>query len=312
MTERLAALTLEPKFVEKVWGGHALQPDRPEAIGESWVVFEGNAVKGGRYHGQTLGEVAKREGASLLGRAVSGERFPLLVKLIDASDNLSVQVHPDDKLAAKLEGQGQLGKTEAWHILDAKPGAELICGFQDGVTAEQWKDAMGGSRVRSLLRSFPVKPGDTLFIPAGTVHAIGAGLFIYEVQQTSDITYRVWDWDRPMKPGRELHVSQSVECSNLSLNSVPVPAPASGNGTVSQCEYFKLDVLSSKGDGALSLDTKGESFHALTVLEGEVTVTGEGWSTTLGRHGTVVVPASAGAYRLEPKGAFRALKSSVV
>lgn len=308
-------LKLDPAYRDYVWGGEKLRPGfNPTA--EAWVVWEEDTIHAGPLAGLTLGEAAARYGGTLLGaRPVSrtGMRFPLLIKLLDCAQWLSLQVHPDDKLALELEGPGQFGKTEAWHILEAEPGAKLIAGFQPNTSAETVAEAIRNQTIIEHVRYAAVGQGDTVFMPAGTLHALGPGLLIYEVQQTSDWTYRVYDWGRPQTEKRPLHIEKSIRATRPDFTAPIVPMPAYGDGTshtLVGCDYFTLDLLSAS-TRPIDLDTRGESFHAITVIEGKASLMADGERVDLERFQTAVVPASLGAYRFEPQAACRALKSSV-
>jgi mannose-6-phosphate isomerase len=305
-------LRLEAAYHERVWGGQRLQPG-PRPIGEAWIVHEANRVAGGAHGGRTLAELAAAHGEALLGRrppAQGSARFPLLIKILDARDWLSVQVHPNDEQAARLEGPGHLGKTEAWHILAADPGAQLICGLRTGTTREALATAIREGSVTDLARYLEVVAGDTLFIGAGTLHALGPGLLLYEVQQTSDITYRVFDWNRPLSAGRALHIEQSLAVTNPDICGEVQPRPNGPAGTpqpLVACPYFILEEIV----GPATLDTGGESFHALTVIGGETTVAGEGWRQRLAPYESVVVPAACGGYTLAASANARTLLARV-
>ncbi len=307
-------LQLEPQYRDYVWGGRRLRPGLLTA--EAWVVYEGDRILSGRLKGRTLGDIAGEHGAALLGaRAVarSGSRFPLLIKLLDCAEWLSLQVHPNDQQAKELEGPGHFGKTEAWHVLEAAPGAQLIAGLKPGVPAAALADAIRNSTVLDWSQYIPVKTGDTLLIRAGTIHAIGPGLLIYEVQQTSDITYRVFDWNRPQTGGRVLHIDKSLAVADPHANVQPVPAPPLGDGesrVLSESPYFTLELLASKMR-PLAQDTHGQSFHALTVIEGSAEIRAASDALRLDRFQSVVIPASLGGYEVSPRGALRMLKSSV-
>lgn len=311
----LPALRLAPDYRERVWGGQRLLPHDPP-IGEAWIVYEQNRVVNGPAAGRRLAELAEQHGAALLGRRVvaqTGARFPLLIKLLDTADWLSIQVHPNDEQAVRLEGPGHFGKTEAWHILDAEPDAQVIYGLKPGVTPEQLAAAIRGGTLLDLVQRHVVRPGDTLFTRAGTLHALGPGLLLYEVQQTSDITYRVFDWNRPQTAGRELHIEQSLAVIDPQAGDAPHHAPSLTDGAhavLVQCPYFTLELARAEQQ-SITFDTQGESFHALTVIDGAARVVGDGWSERLGRFESLVVPAQAGAYRVMPEGACRLLKASV-
>ncbi len=310
----LTGLRLTPAYHERVWGGQRLRVADPP-IGEAWIVDEHDQVAEGPLAGRTLGDLATERGAALLGRVPvgrTGTRFPLLIKLLDAADWLSVQVHPNDEEAVRLEGAGQFGKTEAWHIIEAAPDAQLICGLRPGTTSEAFAWAMREGTVSELSRYLTVAAGDTVFIGAGTVHALGPGLLLYEVQQTSDITYRVFDWNRPQSAGRKLHIAQSEAVADPAIvgEVQPRPADAAAVATLVSCPYFTLDRLLGTA-GPLDADTEGLSFHALTTIAGNARVAGAGWAYDLGRFETVVVPASCGAYRVTLSADGQLLRSRV-
>ena len=310
----LGGLRLEPRFSERVWGGQRLKPSDPP-IGEAWIVWEENRVATGPFLGRTLAELAREHGPELLGRKVveqTGPRFPLLIKLLDTAEWLSLQVHPQDEQAVQLEGPGHFGKTEAWHILDAEPGAQLICGLKSGTPRAAVEQAIRDGSVLDWVQYLQVQPGDSVFVHGGTIHALGPGLLLYEVQQTSDITYRVYDWDRPATAGRVLHIDKSLAVTDPDSGGTRLPAPPieRGSARLLACPYFALDLLAGQTEG-IGLNTRGESFHAITVIDGSAHVEGQGWRETLGRFETVVVPAEAGQYRVEGAGPFRALKALV-
>jgi len=310
----LTGLRLTPAYHERVWGGQRLCAADPP-IGEAWIVDEHDLVAEGPQAGRALGDLAMEWGEALLGRVPvgrTGTRFPLLIKLLDAADWLSVQVHPNDEEAVRLEGAGQFGKTEAWHIIEAAPDAQIICGLRPGTTRESFAQAMRDGTVSELSRYLGVTAGDTVFIGAGTVHALGPGLLLYEVQQTSDITYRVFDWNRPQSAGRKLHIAQSEAVADPAIvgETQPRPAETEAVATLVSCPYFTLDRLRGTA-GPIDADTAGLSFHALTTIAGTAEISGEGWAYALGRFETVVVPASCGAYRVTVSAGGELLRSSV-
>jgi len=251
-------------------------------------------------------------GADLLGRRVTahtGLRFPILIKLLDCAAWLSLQVHPDNEQALRLEGVGNFGKTEAWHILEAEAGAELLGGLRPGTTRDELVQAIRGGTLLEKMQRLAVQAGDTLFIPAGMIHALGPGLLVYEVQQVSDITYRVYDWDRPASEGRPLHLEKSIAVANAQAVGAVAPGCQLADGELRQlvtCDFFTLDVLAGELHAA-AMNTGGESFHAVTVIEGQALVEGDGWQQPLARFETAVIPAACGTYRLRPVGAMKAL-----
>lgn len=311
----LYPVQLIPDYRAYVWGGHRLRPG-PERTAEAWVVYERDRIAAGPLAGRTLTEVVAENGPELLGQRVvrhTGLRFPLLIKLLDCADWLSLQVHPNDEQAIRLEGAGQYGKTEAWHFIDAEPGAEILCGLRPGVTAEHLAQAVRQGTLLGLMQRFTVHAGDSIFISPGMIHALGPGLLLYEVQQTSDVTYRVFDWNRPATSARKLHIEQSLAVADLDAVSHLVPQPPFASEHLPQslvsCRYFTLELLVGRSD-SMTLDTGGESFHALTLVEGEAELEWADWRLRLHRFDTVLIPASCGSYRIESAGLFRVLKST--
>jgi mannose-6-phosphate isomerase len=313
----IAPFRLEAEYHERVWGGNRLRPRTgSNPIGEAWIVYEKNKVADGPDAGQTLGELAVRYGADLLGSHAgrkAGRHFPLLIKLLDTADWLSIQVHPDNHQAARLEGPSHAGKTEAWHIIEAEQGARLISGLRPGTTQEQFARAVHEGRVLDYVQYLDVRAGDSVFTPAGTVHALGPGLLLYEVQQTSDLTYRLFDWNRPQAAGRSLHLDKSLAVTDTDFASKAIPEPATAGGTPATlltCQYFTLQLLKDGGSEA-PLDTERKSFHAVTAIEGEMTLQGDGWKERLRRFETAIVPAVVGKYAAVAESDARALIASV-
>jgi mannose-6-phosphate isomerase len=283
---------------------------------EAWVVYEGDQVASGPYAGRTLAELASEFGVELLGRravAQTGFRFPILVKLLDCAQWLSLQVHPNDEQAVALESAGLFGKTEAWQVLEAAPGSELIAGMKPGVSAESLADSIRNGTVLDTVQKIEVKAGDTLFMSPGTIHALGPGLLIYEIQQTSDLTYRVYDWGRPQTETRKLHIDKALAVSRPDAAGSVLPAPVLADGetrVLSQCQYFNLELIVAK-EKTVNLNTLGESFHALTVIEGQAKVVVGQDSQLLERFETVLIPADCGAYSIQPVEGCRVLKAGV-
>ncbi len=307
-------LQLVPEYRERVWGGRRLRADGPP-IGEAWIVYEHNRIAGGPWAGRTLAEAAEAAGEALLGRtatARTGKRFPLLLKLLDCADWLSVQVHPNDEQARKLHGLGHFGKTEAWHLLRVEPGARLIAGVKPGAAPEVVARAIREGSIMDWVQYHSVQAGDTVYIPAGTLHALGPGLFLYEIQQTSDITYRIYDWGRPASAGRDLHLEESVMAVNPRLSGDVTPAPrlaADDRQPLVSGEYFSLEVITGATEPWVS-NTGGESFHALTVVEGRAEVACGEEAVTLKPYESVVVAADAGEYAVRPVEAYRMLRAA--
>ena len=309
------AFSLTPEYRDYVWGGDRLKPGHAP-IAEAWVVYEQDRIASGPLAGRTLAEAAVAYGEVLLGRRAvqrTGTRFPLLIKLLDCAAWLSLQVHPNDEQAMRLEGAGQFGKTEAWHILDAQPDAQILCGLRPGVTRDTLVQAVHSGTLLDWMQRLSIQAGDTIFISPGMIHALGPGILLYEVQQTSDITYRVFDWNRPAAQGRKLHIEQSLAVADVNARGQVLPQSQLANGDQRElvaCPYFTLQALAGQSN-SITLDTGGESFHALTLIEGRAQVEGANWGLELDRFGTVVIPAACGSYRVQPRGPFRALKASV-
>jgi mannose-6-phosphate isomerase len=228
--------------------------------------------------------------------------MPLLVKFLDAADDLSVQVHPDDETAARRHpGSGSLGKTESWRILGAEPGARIVWGFRATVTDEQVRAALADERLGDLLRHVPVRAGQVVHNPAGTVHAVGAGLRLYELQQASDLTYRLWDYGRRGADGRrrELHVDAALAVADLSGGGEPTrtsrPGPDGWSERVA-CPFYRLE--EARLDGGLEATTDPSALHLLTVLEGEAEVHADDARVAMPEGATTLIPAVTGGYRL--------------
>ncbi len=308
-------LKLTPEFRDYMWGGDRLRPGfNPTA--EAWVVWESDRIANGALAGKILSEVASEFGVALLGeKAVSrtGSRFPLLIKLLDCAQWLSLQVHPNDEQAIRLEGPNQFGKTEAWHVLEAQSDAKLIAGVKSGTTEAELADSIHNGTVAEYSQYVSVSTGDTIFMSAGTLHALGPGLLIYEVQQTSDWTYRVYDWGRPQTETRRLHIDKSIQVTRPDFSAPVIPMPALQEGTANllvQCDYFTLELLAASSQ-PIHFDTHGETFHAITVIEGKVLLQTADEHVELEKMQTALVPASLGVYDFVPLGDCRALRSRV-
>jgi mannose-6-phosphate isomerase len=306
-------LSLQPEYRDYVWGGYRLNPQK--RIAEAWVIHEGNRIQTEPFSGRTLAEIADRFGPDLMGEELfrrNAARFPLLLKLLDCRQWLSLQVHPNDEQALRLEGPGAVGKTEAWHLLEADPGAELIAGMKPGVTRRNLSDSVGKREILEYAQRLPVARGETVLIRAGTLHALGPGLMVYEIQQSSDVTYRVYDWDRPPAENRKLHIRQALEVIEPSITVQPVPCPLiheEGRKVLCQSEYFRLEMVHLRSSSFES-DTEGKSFHLVTLIGGEGEIRSEESGRPIGLNETVLLPASAGAYSLHAASGARLLVAS--
>ena len=291
-----------------LWGGDKLMafkrlPACDEPIGESWelsaVPGHESVVKGGEDDGLTLSQLVQRYGADLVGEDVYrryGDCFPLLIKLIDAKRDLSIQVHPDDAMAQRRHGS--FGKNEMWYILDADEGATIATGFKRPITPEEFDRHLAEGTILDVVNRDASHPGDVFYIPAGMIHAIGAGNLLAEVQQSSDITYRVWDYNRRDADGnlRELHTSQAREALDYNAldGQVAPPEPSLiGSTELLTTRYFSLTHYIV--DKSLRIEIpQSHSFLALTCIQGESLIEAEGLpSATIKQGETVLIPACA-------------------
>ncbi|TWT41582.1 type I phosphomannose isomerase catalytic subunit [Botrimarina hoheduenensis] len=312
----LYPLRLEPLFQQYLWGGRRLASLLGKPLGqgdtyaESWEVVDHrdgqSRVLNGPLAGQTLGELARRYPAEMYGAGLSGgeapDRFPLLLKYLDAQKTLSVQVHPNDAQGAKLDPP-DLGKTEAWLVLAAEPGAKIYAGLSAGVDRAAIAAALAEGECERCLHAFEPAVGDCVFIPAGTVHALGEGLVIAEIQQASNTTFRLFDWNRLEKDGkpRPLHVEASLDTIDYQRGPVApqIPQPlGEGSERLVECDKFIFDRWRlSAGQGGVLSDAGG--FRILTVVEGEVTVRSDDGVETLGLGQTLLAPACCSGLTLD-------------
>ena len=298
-------LLLKAPLKDYLWGGTRLKDEfgfetEKEKAAEAWVLSchkDGNSiVRNGEFSGQTLQEVINLWGKDALGKkADSFTYFPILIKLIDAKDRLSVQVHPDDEYA--LKNEGEYGKTEMWYVVDCDEGAQLIYGFSQNISQGEFLERISNNNLSPVLNYVPVKKGDVFFIEAGTLHAIGKGILIAEVQQNSNTTYRVSDYGRLGADGkpRKLHIKQALEVTKTKKPDIPY-----GNvgdvtlypfGTVrelAKCEYFTTELINLDGNVGIY---DNDSFISLLVLDGEVAISYPGGMMRLKKGDSVFIPA---------------------
>jgi mannose-6-phosphate isomerase len=307
---------LAPYFRTRIWGFHDLAPwydykTDGEPIGEVWLTGEQCEAATGAFAGQSLQAITAAHGKDLLGNAFGDGEFPLLIKLLFPKEKLSVQVHPDDAMAQKY-GEPR-GKTECWYALDAEPGAQVALGIRQGVTADQIRTAIEAATLEDLLEMVAVQKNDMLFVDAGTVHAMGPGVVILETQQTSDLTYRMYDYGRP----RELHLEKSLEAMRLKTPAGKVPPRKENGHTVLIDEkYFEIERWTFKaGDDAGGLVASTGGLQIFFVADGAVRVSGDGGEAfTVGRCELAVVPASTSGIKIEvesPAEVIRILPSAV-
>ena len=298
-------LKLKPAFKDYIWGGEKLRTiygkdTDVSPIAESWELSchkDGySVICGGEHDGKTLDAYIK-ENPSVLGTSVKGDELPILIKLIDAADNLSVQVHPNDEQAKEWEGQN--GKTEMWYVIDAEKDARITYGVCKETTKEELSDAIKEKRVEELLNSVPSKKGDVFFVEAGTIHAIGKGNLIAEIQQNSNVTYRLYDYGRVGKDGkeRELHIEKGVASANCNkVTPKEIVVLDDDTKILGTCEYFVVKEITLDGEKTLTADEK--TYHALIVVDGRLDIVGKDFCIGMSAGKTVFVPAGLGEYTL--------------
>ena len=310
----LYPLKFEPILKDKIWGGTKLKSlfnkaAETDKLGESWELSgyenDESVVTNGFLAGNTLPELIEIYMGELIGDSIFDEyglSFPLLFKLIDANENLSIQVHPGDEVAA--ERHNSYGKTEMWYVVDAEPGAMLIIGFSDDCLRDTYLDALDEGLVEDLLQKVPVKKGDVFFIPAGLVHAIGKGVVVAEIQQSSDITYRIYDYKRVDDQGneRELHTEQALDVINFNASKEPktVYTPLMNEVTpLVSCNYFTTNMLRFNKSIARQY-AKIDSFVSYMCLEGNFVIDFGGEKTIVNKGDTILIPASIDELSLIP------------
>lgn len=311
----LYPLRFNPALKEKVWGSNLLIKEygkkAPEIMnaGESWEISglpgDESIVSNGFLEGNNINELLEVYMGDIAGDSVYekwGDEFPVLVKFVNAAANLSIQVHPNDEMAARLHHAW--GKSELWHILGAKEGSVIYCGFREGIDKEQYQKAVLEGRLPEILNRFEVNTGDTFWLPSGTIHAIGAGIIMAEIQQTSDITYRIFDWNRTADTGssRELHTELADEALNFNhiqhkiegINSI-----FNHTQILLKSEYFNVNLLMF--DSSVRKDYNLlDSFVILVCTEGQSLLYWENGTEKITKGESIMIPASIGYISLEP------------
>jgi mannose-6-phosphate isomerase len=308
-------LLLKPVYKNYIWGGNRIpavynRPVDPDGIyAESWEIAdrpEGmSIVTNGSLASRSLRDLVETFGAGLLGEGTPGDVFPLLVKVIDAREHLSVQVHPNNGNAALVGGEP---KTEMWYVLHADPGTKVFAGLRDGIDREQFLAALNENRLDEVLRTVPVSAGDVVFVPGGRVHAIDAGCFLLEIQQNSNTTYRVYDWGRAGSEGRprELHVEKALQVIDWHDSRDPkvAPGPSVARGanslrTALECDLFRCEHAVIREPMTVE---KSHRFHALFITAGEARVDTADAGEQLVSGTSCLVPADAPSYDIRPIG----------
>lgn len=314
----MKAIKLNPAFKDYLWGGTKLRDEYGkkcdlDKVAESWELSchkDGcSVVADGEYAGLTLPQYIEKAGKAVLGTDCEKfEYFPILIKLIDAKQNLSVQVHPDNDYAMRVEGE--YGKTEMWYVVDCEPGAGLLYGFKHEISKEEFRRRIEDNTLLEVTNRVEVHPGDVFFIEAGTLHAIGEGILIAEIQQNSNTTYRVYDYGRVGADGkpRQLHIEKAIDVTRLAPATRPCGRPqakpeAFDGGSVlplASCDYFTVKEMEVTSHAALMADEK--SFHSLLLLDGSLTLSMSGEKLEMKKGASVFVPAGSGDYTLTGKG----------
>lgn len=307
-------LLFEPILKRIRWGGRKLGDLLHKPIGaatdyaESWEIADQpggqSVVADGPFQGCELTQLLQNHGDALLGIQSQLDQFPLLIKFLDAHDWLSLQVHPNDQQAKRYD-PSENGKTEAWVILDAEPDSMICAGLKSGVTRDSFRQHLEAGSIEQCLHLIGVNPGDCVFVPAQTVHALGPGILLAEVQQQSDLTFRLHDWGRLGSDGqpREIHIEQSLECIDFARGPVnPVQPLQNATATAARevlicCEYFEIHRY--RTDAPFVIDPV-DRFHILMVLNGTVRMSTAASSRTLCKGTTVLIPATCGPVQMQP------------
>lgn len=308
-------LKFTPILKDKIWGGSKLKelfnkPSETGKLGESWELSGYNGdisvVNNGSLTGKSLNELIEKYKRDLVGEQVFdrfGQTFPLLFKLIDANDNLSIQVHPGDEVA--FERHNSFGKTEMWYVIDAEPDGQLIIGFNKNCTKEAYLKSLEEGNLEDLLQSIKVTKGDVLFIPAGLVHAIGKGVVLAEIQQTSDLTYRIYDYKRVDENGKErdLHTEEALDVIDFSASSDPKTVYTRNINelaTLVSCEYFTTNIIRFN-EQFNRFYGKVDSFVVYMCMEGSFDILCKDSKTPVTKGETVLIPACVHEVELRPK-----------
>jgi mannose-6-phosphate isomerase len=318
-------LKFEPVFKDYIWGGRSLSEfgkTLPEGkVAESWEISchpNGTSIiSNGEFKGISLPDFIKKFGHQIIGNALPKEavsKFPLLVKFIDANDKLSVQVHPDDAYANSYEN-GEFGKNEMWYIIKAKKGAKLVYGVKPGLTKELLTKLVEEDRIEEGMNFIEVSPGDVVNIPAGLVHAIGEGIILAEVQQNSDLTYRVFDYNRVDKDGnkRPLHIEKALDVIDYKevqekAKGLEIKIDTNSSKTYKIANnYFSIELLNI--DGSIDENADGSKFVMYVIIEGDGQIEFESGITKVCQGESLLIPAAMGKYTL--RGKLKILKAYV-
>lgn len=303
----MSILKLKPSCKDYIWGGQRLAKEYgkeydKDILAESWELSchpDGpSTIVNGPYAGKTLRQYIEEQGKAVLGKNCGRfEDFPILIKFIDAAENLSIQVHPDNQYA--LQNEGQYGKTEMWYVLDAGKDAFLYYGFQKEISREEFAQRIREDTLLEVLHAAPVQKGDVFFIESGTIHAIGKDILIAEIQQNSNVTYRVYDYGRVGKDGkkRELHIDKALDVTNRT----PVVKDSSHYPHIADCDYFTVDKLNLDGNVMKKMEgyVSELSFESILILDGKGTISNQEEIVDYQKGDSFFLPAGSGDYRIE-------------
>ena len=299
---------LKPAIKDYLWGGHRLVEDYGieydgDVCAEAWLLSghkDGKSlIADGEFAGKSLDELVKAKGKAILGKNCEKyDDFPILIKLIDAKKPLSIQVHPDEEYA--LAHEGQHGKTEMWYILHTFEDAFLYEGFSHSITKDEFRERIENNTLEEVLNKVKVKPGDVIYITPGTLHAIGGGVVLAEIQQSSNVTYRIYDYGRVGADGkaRPLHISQALDVTKL----VEPDKLGDFGDFLINCEYFKVKHAVVSDDSSYTGHAEDSSFVSVIVVEGEVTISCGGEDVAFKKGESAFIPAGAGKYEVRGAG----------
>lgn len=287
-----------------IWGGNRLREDffkvsDKDRIAETWELSchpDGESIiANGEFKGKTLSEYIEIKGKKILGTNFKGGDFPILIKFIDAKDNLSVQVHPNDEYARRVENS--FGKTEMWYVIDCEEGATLVCGFKGNPSKDEIRAHIENDTIMEILNSVPVKKGDVFFIEAGTVHAIGKNILIAEIQQNSNTTYRLYDFGR----GREVHIDKSLDVIDTNLGKATpqyetIIKDDYSIRKLAECNYFKTNLI--KVFTQIVNNVNSDTFHSLTFLDGNAILKYADMELSVQKGDSIFIPANFGRYTI--------------
>ena len=307
MEVKMSILKLKPGFKDYIWGGHRLVEEYGKEfdgkiLAESWELScypdTPSTIANGVHAGKTLRQYIEEQGKGVLGKNCGRfEDFPILIKFIDAREDLSIQVHPDNEYA--LKNEGQYGKTEMWYVMDAGKDAFLYFGFQKEISREEFARRIEEDTLTEVLKAVPVKRGDMLFIEAGTIHAIGKDILLAEIQQNSNVTYRVYDYGRVGADGkkRELHIEKALDATKRE----PADRERDFYPHVADCDYFTVDKLELDGDKMKEMRGRVSeaSFMSILILDGHGTISNQGEKLEFRKGDSLFLPAGSDDYQIE-------------